>query len=214
MNEKLNESAQYLKCCCDIEIEASKLYETVSKKINQPESSFILGLAYDSLKSAKIIQGILDCLDIPDLENASCKKNLAELTVEISTLSKKVSKINSLNFLLTYEVLKESTKLEDLLSQIYTNYLKSSGPKNIAEEFSKGFIINLTHFKRVFEILVEQKTQHRETIVETKFCLEAKETETLRQITPLVKYQNPDAWNHESNLHAFANAPIKENAEQ
>ena len=40
-----------------LKIEAFTLYETLSKKINPPESSFILGLAYDSLKCAKIIQG-------------------------------------------------------------------------------------------------------------------------------------------------------------
>ena len=47
----------------------------------------------------------------------------------------------------------------------------------------------------------------------TFFCLEAKETEIHRQITPTVKYQNPSAWNHESTLHAFSNAPIRENSQ-
>jgi hypothetical protein len=54
MNDKLQESAQYLKNCMIVENEAFKLYETLSKKINQPESSFILGIAYDNLKNTKI----------------------------------------------------------------------------------------------------------------------------------------------------------------
>jgi hypothetical protein len=79
MNEKLRESAQYLKQCTFVETEAFKLYETLSKKINQPESSFILGIAYDSLKNAKIIQGILDCFDLSELENKNVRKDLSEL---------------------------------------------------------------------------------------------------------------------------------------
>jgi hypothetical protein len=55
MNEKLRESAQYLKQCTVIENESYKLYATLSEKINQPESSFILGIACDSLKNAQII---------------------------------------------------------------------------------------------------------------------------------------------------------------
>jgi len=74
MNEKLQESAQYLRCCSNLEIEAFNLYETFSKKINQPESCFILGLAYDSLKCAKIIQGILDYTDRPETEKANPKR--------------------------------------------------------------------------------------------------------------------------------------------
>jgi acyl carrier protein len=63
MNDKLRESIHYLKSLSFIENEAFKLYETLSKKINQPESSFIFGIGCDSLKNAKIIQGILDRFD-------------------------------------------------------------------------------------------------------------------------------------------------------
>ena len=80
MNDKLQESAQYLKCCSDLETEAFKLYETFSKKINQPECCFVLGFAYDSFKCSKIIQGLLDYVEAPESEKPNVKKNFAELT--------------------------------------------------------------------------------------------------------------------------------------
>jgi hypothetical protein len=213
MNDKLQESAQYLKYCSIIENETFKLYETFSKKINQPENNFILGLAYESLKNAKIIQGILDSFDQLETENKNDKKNLLELTAEIKNLSKKISKINNMNYVISYEFLKEFINLEDLLSEIYTNYLQSSGTKVLVDELSKAVAVNFGNFKKVFENFVEEKGKHRETLIEIIYCLEAKETEIHRQITPTVKYQNPSAWNHESTLHAFSNSPVKETSQ-
>jgi hypothetical protein len=124
MNEKLRESAQYLKQCTIVENEAFKLYGTLSKKINQPESSFIFGIACDSLKNAKIIQGILDCFDLSELENKNVRKDLSELAAEIALLENKISRINNLDYLVSCEVLKESINLEVQLNLVYSNYLK------------------------------------------------------------------------------------------
>jgi hypothetical protein len=205
MNDKLRESTQYLKHCQIIENEAFNLYETLSKKINQPESSFILGIAYDCLKNDKILTGILDCFDPLDSESKNVRKDLSGLATEIMTLGKKISKINSLDYLISCEILKESINLEVLLSEVYTNYLKSSSPKIITDELSETGAVNLSNFKKVFEGFVEEKGKHRQTIVETMYHLEVKETEVHRQITPIIKYQNPDNWIHESTIHSFTN---------
>ncbi|HMK94201.1 MAG TPA: hypothetical protein VK536_02250 [Candidatus Limnocylindrales bacterium] len=213
MNEKLQESAVYLRCCNTLELEAFKLYETLSRKINHPESSFVLGLAYDHLKRGKIIQGILGNFDLREIENLSCRRNLDELLSEISAFSKSISRINNLNCEVASEILNELINMEELLCGVYTSYLQSSAPKFLVDEFSKLVIVNLVNFKKVFEAFVEEKDTYRETIIEVIFSLEAKETDRLRHITPVVKFQNPDAWIHESTLHAFSNAPEKASAE-
>jgi len=213
MNDKLQESALYLRCCNSLELEVFRLYETLSKKINHPESSFVLGLAYDHLKRAKIIQGILGNFDLHEIENLSCKKNLEELSGEISAFSKAISRINNLNCEVSCEVLNELVNMEELLCDVYTSYLQSSAPKFLVDEFSKLVIVNLVNFKKVFEVFVEQKETYRGTIIEVIFSLESKETDRLRHVAPVVKYQNPDAWIHESTLHAFSNVPEKASAE-
>jgi hypothetical protein len=210
MNEKLQESAQSLKCLNNLETEAFRLYETLAKKINPPESSFILSLAYDSLKCAKIMQGILDYIDLPETENLNCKKNLTELSDNISKFTKKLVKTNNLNYEISCEILKELTNMEDQLSEIYANYVQSPAIKIIADEFSK-LALNLSNFKKIFETFVEQKQKHRETLIEIIYCFEAKESERLRTMAPTFKYKNPDAWIHESTLHTFADPQAKEN---
>ncbi len=207
MSDKLEESLQYLKQYSTIENEAFKLYETLSKKFNQPESSFMLGVAYDNLKNVKIIQGILDCFDLPEMENKNARKDLSELVADIMMLEKKISKINNLDYLISREILKEATELEVALSKVYTNYLESNSARIIVDELSKTGTINLANFKKVIEYLIEEKGKHREIIVETMYILDSKETENRRQITPIIKYQNPDGWIRESTIHAFTNPP-------
>ena len=210
MNEKLQESAQSLKCLNNLETEAFRLYETLAKKINPPESSFILSLAYDSLKCAKIMQGILDYIDLPETENLNCKKNLTELSDNISKFTKKLVKTNNLNYEISCEILKELTNMEDQLSEIYANYVQSPAIKIIADEFSK-LALNLSNFKKIFETFVEQKQKHRETLIEIIYCFEAKESERLTTMAPTFKYKNPDSWIHESTIHDFTDTQAKEN---
>jgi hypothetical protein len=213
MNEKLRESIQYLKQCSNIENETFKLYQTLSKKMNQPESSFILGIAIDSQKNTKIIQGILDCIDLPELENKNVRKELSELTTDIITLEKTISKISNLEYLTTCEMLKKLVNLEVLLSKVYTNYIESNSARTIVDELSETGIIDLESFKKVFEYFVEEKGRQRQTLVETMYVIEAKEKETRRQITPIVKYQNPDQWIRESTVHSFSEAQVITNNE-
>jgi len=210
MVEKLQESAQSLKCFNNIETEAFRLYEALAKKINPPESSFILCLAYDSLKNAKIIQGILDYIDLPETEN-NCKKNLTEIANNISKFTKRATKTNNLNYEISCEILKELTNIEDQLSEVYINYLKSPSIINIADEFSKlALSMRERNFKKIFETFIEQKQKHRETLIEIIYCFEAKEAERLRSMAPTFKYKNPDEWIHESTLHSFADTQVKE----
>ena len=213
MNTKLQESAVYLKGFNDLELQSFQIYEALSKKINQPESSFLLGLAYDCLKCSKILQGILDHLDFSDVNIIDAKKDITELTAEIGTFTKIISKINNLNPLLTGEILSELINMEDLTSEAYTDYISSSTTKFVADEFSKLIPQSSNNFKKVFDSFVEQKERHREILIEVIYNLEAKETERLRHITPVVKYQNPDAWYHESSIHAFSKIPVRAKAQ-
>jgi hypothetical protein len=106
MNGKLQESTLYLKSCNSLETETFKLYETLSKKINQPESSLILGFAYDDLNVAKTIEAILDYFDLTEIENLSYKKEIAELISGVTYFSKRISKTNNVNYETTYKLRK------------------------------------------------------------------------------------------------------------
>jgi hypothetical protein len=104
--------------------------------------------------------------------------------------------------------LKESINLEVQLNLVYSNYLKSTSLKFVVDELSETAVLNLNNFKKLIEGFMDEKGKHQETIVETLYLLEAKETETRRQMTPLSKYQNPHAWIHESTIHTFISTPV------
>lgn len=208
MNEKLQESTQYLKFCSKLELEAFKLYETFSKKINQPESCFISGLAYDSLKCAKIIQAILDYIDAPEIEKTNPKKDFSELTNSVSTFTQKIAKINSVDNEVASEILKELVTLEDQLTEAYTEYSQSNAIKIMSDEFSR-LQTNLNKFKRLFETFAEEKQKHKETLIEIACYFDTRESERLRHAAPVVKYQNPDSWILQSSLHSFSTSPTE-----
>ena len=116
MNGKIEESTLYLKSCSNLETQVFSLYEALSKKINQPENSFILGFAYDSLKCAKTIEAILEYFDKTEIENMSCRKDIAELINGVEYFRKKIAKVNNVNYEMTCESLKKLSNLEDRLS--------------------------------------------------------------------------------------------------
>ncbi|MGD6934999.1 MAG: hypothetical protein ACQCN5_12415 [Candidatus Bathyarchaeia archaeon] len=200
--EKIEESAQYLKGCSSIETQAFKLYETLAKKINHPESSFILGFAYDSIKNAKIIQSMLQTIDLP--EEDSDKKNVSLLASEVYAFSRKIDKINNIDQSSLVEIFKELVRLEDLISKLYSEYLESSYPKILAEEMARLITMDYGNFKKVFEGFVAEKQSHRELMIEIVYCIEAKEAERLKHSAPAVKYKNPDAWINQSTLRVFS----------
>ncbi len=208
MNEKLQESTQYLKFCSKLELEAFNLYETFSKKINQPENCFISGLAYDSLKCAKIIQAILDYIDAPEIEKTNPKKDFSELTNSVSAFTQKIAKINSVDNEVASEILKELVTLEDQLTEAYTEYSQSNAIKIMSDEFSR-LQTNLNKFKRLFETFAEEKQKHKETLIEIACYFDTRESERLRHAAPIVKYQNPDSWILQSSLHSFSNSPTE-----
>ena len=175
-------------------------------RLNPPESSFILGIAYDSLKCEKFLQGILDYLDMAETENFNCKKNLTELSNNISKFTKTLTKTNNLNYEVSCEILKELTDMEDQFSEIYIATCSPQQSKLLQMNFQSSPALNLNNFKKIFENFVEQKQKHRETLIEIIYCLEPqKNSERLRTMAP---HSNTKPPTHGSTNPPFTPLPI------
>ncbi len=212
MNGKLEESILYLKACRNLEVEVFNLYESLSKKINQPESSFILGFAYDSLKSAKTIDAMLDYFDLTEIQNTSSKKEVVELTREVSLFHKIVCRTNSINYEKACESLKELSDMENKMCVVYDSFLQSSLVRVASDEFS-NIVIDAKNFKKIFETFIQEKQGHRDTILELIYAIESKEADRLRNATPLVRYSNPDAWIREPAFRTDSVASTPQSAQ-
>lgn len=99
--------------------------------------------------------------------------------------------------------------MEDLLNETYTDYLQSNVTKFVADEFSILIPQSSNNYKHLFEAFIAEKEAHRQTLIEVIYNIENKEAERIRHVTPVVKYQNPDAWYHESTIHAFTRIPVR-----
>ena len=132
------------------------------------------------------------------------QKRPNRLSSELSTFSKEIQRINCLNYQSSCEVLKELTKIEKLLTDTYSSYAQSSAIKAIAQEVTKYTSVNVDNFAKVFQKIAEEKERHREELVEIIYALEQTEANRLRQITPVIKYQNPDAWIRGSTIQIFS----------
>jgi hypothetical protein len=147
-------------------------------------------------------------------KNLKTKKDLTDLAAQLSTFSKEIQRINCLNYQSSCEILKELTKIEKFLTDTYSNYAQSSAIKAIAQEVTKYTNVNVDNFAKVFQKIAEEKERHREELVEIIYALEQTEANRLRQITPVIKYQNPDAWIRGSTIQIFsANSTTSSSAE-
>lgn len=193
-DRKVQENAKILSCSSNLETEAYQLYRNVSEKMNKPESSLILALAYDSLKTAKILQDLLSSFDLAEKGIKNCKKNRLKLWEKIHAFSQNVQEMQNINDEAFCQILKELISLEDLLLEGYAEIIKSDAPRILAEKLSEITLTELSAVKKLFESIVEEKQRHRLTLIEVNYTFEKREANKKSLFSPVVKYQNPDAW--------------------
>ncbi len=205
MNAHLQEAIVYLKSARNIELQTANLYETLSKKINQPDSSFILAFSCDSQKCAKIIDGLLNCFDLTPTENNALRRDITELIGNVVAFNKRIARTNNVGYETACEFFSEISALEDQLSSMYAIFIKYSMANVLASEFSK-LSIDSSNFNRIFENMANEKQKHREALVDIKFAFETKEAERFRSGPPLTLHKTPPVQN--SAFHIFPPTPV------
>jgi hypothetical protein len=202
MNGHLQESIVYLKSAKNLELQTANLYDAISKKINQPESSFILAFSCDSQKCAKMIEALLNCFDLTPTENNPLRKDISELIGSVVTFNKRIARTNNVGYEIACEFFREISALEEQLYSMYAIFIKSSLANVLASEFSR-LSIDSTNFKRIFENMANEKQKHRETLIDILYAFETKETERFRSGTPQVLHKTPDPRLQNSAFHVF-----------
>jgi rubrerythrin len=207
MNGRLQECIVYLKSAKNLELHAANLYDALSKKINQPESSFILSFSCDSQKCAKMIEALLNCFDLTAIENIPLRKDASELIVNVVTFNKRIARTNNVGYEIACEFFREISALEDQLCSMYAIFIKSSLSAVLAVEFSR-LSIDSTNFNRIFEDMANEKQKHKETLIDVIYAFETKEAERFRSGTTQVLHKTPDPRLQNSAFHVFPSTPI------
>jgi hypothetical protein len=201
MNGRLQETIVYLKSAKNLEMQTATLYDALSKKINQPESSFILAFSCDSQKNAKMIEVLLNCFDLTTTENTPLRRDISELISNVMTFNWRIARINNVGYEIACGFFREINALEDQLCSMYAIFIKSSFANVLASEFSR-LPIDATNFNRIFENMANEKQKHRETLLDIIYAFETKEAERYRN-GPQVMHKTPDPRLQNSAFHVF-----------
>jgi hypothetical protein len=193
-DRKLQEYIKTLSCCSGLEMETYPMYRNLSKKMNKPESSLILAIAYDNLKTAKIIQDLITNFEANQQGIKNCKRNQQKLWQKINAFSQNIMELQNINDETFIQIFKELVILEDLLIESYTENIKSDASTILADKLSEIVLTEPSTVKKLFESIIEEKHRHRLTLIEVNYIFEKREAKRKPSFSPAVKFQNPDAW--------------------
>lgn len=193
MGEKIIEATKYLYGCLTLEKEANLLYITVTKKLTSPQLSIVTtALAIDNQKHAAIIQQLLNPVHTylgPEELPKQFKKNLGEISKLLNTLTiEDTIEDEEIN-----ELLKTLTNLEDCLHDSYDNFIESKLSNDYAKVLSGVSDITSENLEYTLKLLKQDELKHREMLIESLY-FHSKYLQRNQDTTPIVKYQNPNAW--------------------
>jgi hypothetical protein len=195
MSKKIPEAAKYLYGCLTLEKEVNHLYITATKKLPSPLLTIITtAIAYDYQKHVTMIQELLKPLNpylIPDDLPKEFKKSVNEIGKLIDALANE----DSIDADEVRDLLKNLTDLEDGLHNFYTNFVESK----MIEDYSDALldVSDLTdeYLKFILNDIMQENLEHREMLIEG-LSFHSKNEQKNKDTTPVIRYQNPDAWVH------------------
>lgn len=190
MGEKIVEAVKYLYGCITVETEANLLYTEAQDRLPCPALSTIaIALAEDNQKHAKMIKELWlplreICFDPSDLADDFKKmaKEIHELKEDISLLVEKEE---------MEDFIKTLADLEECLHDLYANFLESTLFRTFAQVLYEASSITGDNLSYIFGTMKDDNLKHRNMLIESLYQYQKA---TQKNIKPLIKYQNPDAW--------------------
>ena len=184
--------ASFINCLSLLETNTHLLYKELAEKVEAPlVQSFLLQIAIDSQKHSIALKGVADSIAKPDGNLKDCEKKIGESWRILETLLKDVKgrkKIPSGDFPKLAEKL---AVLESVLGEEYYLFVQLKTLELMMKEINQLYNIDLGSVKKIFLNIIRDEETHRE-LLEKINTLVTQETEL--DTSPVVKYQNPDAW--------------------
>jgi rubrerythrin len=185
--------ADFLYCTSNLEEKVFSLYRTLSDKVQNPiVKSLLLYIAYDSLKHSLTMRGIAETISKskPKPEDYIGKlnqawKKLASLSTEIANREKVADSELS-------PLANELAGFENSLSEEYFVLVQLKTLEYMTKDIAQMYKVDLEGLKDIFELIIKDEENHREILnsIEDLFFT----GEIMKNNTPVVKYQHPEAW--------------------
>ena len=184
--------ASFIDCLSLLESKTSLLYKHLADAVDVPlVQSFLLQIATDSQKHAIVLKGIGESIAKPENKPKECEKKIGESWRIVETILEEIKekpKIPSGEFTKLAEKL---TILESILGEEYYVFVHLKTLDLMMKEINQLYSIDLGSVKKLFLNIIRDEETHRELLKEVKMLIVPKDE---IDSTPIVKYQNPDAW--------------------
>jgi rubrerythrin len=187
--------AKYINCLSILEDRTALLYINLSERVETPlTKSLLLSISKDSSKHSILLKGIAHSISDSKQNRKDCAKKLGEVWDIVTNYLNKVNKKNKMSKLGFSELLPKLTALESSLGEEYYVFVQMKTLQLMAKEINQLYGIDLENIKKVFESVIRDEEHHREILATITAIISKKLTK--KDNTPIVKYQNPDAWIH------------------
>ena len=185
--------AGFLYCTSNLEEKVFSLYRTLSDKVQNPiVKSLLLYIAYDSLKHSLIMRGIAETISKSKPSPEDCERKLNQIWKELASLSAEIANRERVADSELSPLAKELAGFENSLSEEYFVLVQLKTLEYMTKEIAQMYKVDLAGLKDIFELIIKDEENHREILnsIENLFVTE----EIMKNNTPVVKYQHPEAW--------------------
>ena len=187
--------AKYINCLSILEDKTALLYNNLSERVETPfTKSLLLSISKDSSKHSTLLKGIAYSISDSKQNHRDCAKKLGEVWNIVSDYLKEVDKKKIMDKIRFSELLSKLTILESSFGEEYYIFVQMKTLQLMVREINQLYGIDLGKIKEVFESIIKDEEHHREILASIKDM--ASKKLTIKNNTPKVKYQNPDAWIH------------------
>lgn len=194
LSEKTREFAKYLYGCLTIEKEVNLLYASSTKKLPSQQLQIIItALAYDNQKHAAVLQKLREPLFYIHLSSDELSKEFKKIICELSQLRYTIDMKGNLDKEDTITLLKSLTEVEDCLGNLYGNLIESKLADDYSDTFLNDSSLTSENLKYILQTLNQDNLKHRDMLIESLYFFNRNLQKT-KDTTPIVRYQNPDAW--------------------
>ena len=192
MGEKNQKNfAEFINCLSILESQTSLLYSDIAAKVAAPLVRALLEeIAFDSQKHSALTKGVSESITHPKKGQKECAKQNPVLQ-NVFKLQKEISKMQKIT---SEDLLKLNEKLyllETQMAEEYYVFVQMRTLTMMMNQINQTYNIDLSSVKRIFTTIIADEERHTE-LLETVKKMATPEEQSGN--TPLVKFQNPDAW--------------------
>ena len=191
---KKNNIADSIQCDSVFEEKTCLLYKNLADRVDLPFiKSLLLHIAYDSEKHSAILNGISQSIGASRVKAKDCSKKLKDSWAVIDDISHEINNEKKPLVKNLSSLTKKLSLLESAMGEEYIVLVRIKTLQQMAGLIRENYNVNLEDLKDVFETIIRDEETHLELLAKMKKLLTEQHVKKA-DTTPIVKYENPDAW--------------------